>query len=197
MINTTVSAAISSLQLSQAQSDSLERSVGSNANNTRNDYDDDLSNDPTQFDIFHWGGRFHYVPESFKFPSVNTKTMWDLMHFGNASLKIRPYKKIRVFSLQTKAERTNFTNAKKVVSLLQAFAKQKNFLQEGEEQNISLLPTIQSNAIFAASFPELIKIAYKKPPHRPDEIMYGTIARRLRNLQNGGESEEEHSAHDM
>ena len=50
--------------------------------------------------------------------------------------------------------------------------------------------------MFASSFPESIKIACKKPPHRPDEMVYGIIARRLSNLQEGDKHEEDHSAHD-
>ena len=48
------------------------------------------------YETFTWsnGQRWMCVPEGFVFPCHDAKTMWDLWHFGDATRRIRPYKKL-------------------------------------------------------------------------------------------------------
>lgn len=46
------------------------------------------------FDIYYWSGRYHHVPQNFKIPDGNVKTLWNLYHFGDKSKRISPYKNI-------------------------------------------------------------------------------------------------------
>jgi hypothetical protein len=51
-------------------------------------------NGENQFQVFFWGNEFHSVPENFRLPSCSLGQAFCLWHFGNQTLRIRPYKKL-------------------------------------------------------------------------------------------------------
>jgi len=48
------------------------------------------------FKRFTWkaDNKFHMVPEDFKFPNIDVKTMWGLWHFGNTWKGIQLYRRL-------------------------------------------------------------------------------------------------------
>lgn len=76
------------------------------------------------YESFCWGGRFHPVPEDFKFQKLNLRTLWNLWHNGNSSLKIAPYKHIsQKFDLKTEKERNLFSKAKGCIEMIYSSCK--------------------------------------------------------------------------
>jgi hypothetical protein len=70
--------------------------------------------------VFMWGGRFHSVPQDFRWPRrINTQAMWLLWFFGDASQNIGSYKNISVqFDLSTTACKTQRCRCGKVMEWL-------------------------------------------------------------------------------
>ena len=88
----------------------LSRSVAQDAS-AENFQLEENSTMQSDFQTFYWGGKFHYVPQEFRFPSTDVKTMWNLWHHGHAGMRVQPYKNFRLgpaSDLQTHQERVNF-----------------------------------------------------------------------------------------
>ena len=129
-----------------------------------------------------WGRKMgRMVPDNFVFLKGDCKTLWDLWHFGHATKGIRPYKLQAKFhdDLQTKADKVQFSRAKKVMDLIEKEMLEKQYLPEGT-QKISNLRNTEADVIFTKAFENIIHALYGKDPKhatkRPHELMVNTVA---------------------
>jgi hypothetical protein len=65
--------------------------------------------------MFTWGGRFHPVPEGFRFPKGTPQQYWNLYFYGHKGLRYKPYKDIKGHDLFAKSDKTLMCKAKKVI----------------------------------------------------------------------------------
>jgi len=70
-----------------------------------------------QFATWTWKGRFHPVPEGFRFPKCTTKAVWDLWWDGLPVERIRPLRHLKSFDL-SRADGNNMSKARKVLKAL-------------------------------------------------------------------------------
>ena len=70
---------------------------------------------------YHWGGRYHPVPEGYEFATVSCKTLWDLWLHGSSSAEapLGPFRYIEPQNdLIGNRNRVRFSRAKKVMDRL-------------------------------------------------------------------------------
>ena len=65
-----------------------------------------------------WGGRFHPVPEDFRFPKTDCRKLWDLWWDGNTLKGYGPYRELRSFDLPIAADQQILSRAKLVMCKL-------------------------------------------------------------------------------
>jgi hypothetical protein len=66
-----------------------------------------------------WGGRIHYVPQTFKFPSCTTKALWDLWFYGTeVPDKIRPYRFFKGFEMNLAGCKSKLVKAGMLINVL-------------------------------------------------------------------------------
>jgi len=71
----------------QQQMEKNANTVVNNASSTEH------SSTTATFETWHWGEKFHMVPQGFKLPlGLKVKAIWDLWYFGDKNAKIQPYK---------------------------------------------------------------------------------------------------------
>jgi hypothetical protein len=83
---------------------------------------------PERYTIFSWGGRFHHVPESFRFPTTPLKDIFVLWVLGKAvdGMVLAPYRMIvSKHDLKEDACRTNFSKAQHVILAFYRFSQQR------------------------------------------------------------------------
>ncbi|KAH9094685.1 hypothetical protein LEN26_018176 [Aphanomyces euteiches] len=66
---------------------------------------DNISHVSPPYEIFHWGGGLHKLPQDFSFPSVDVLTVWKLWWRGNNAKKILPYRQIKSVDVSTRKQR--------------------------------------------------------------------------------------------
>lgn len=134
------------------------------------------------YETFTWsnGQRWMCVPEGFVFPCHDAKTMWDLWHFGDATRRIRPYKKLmekgKIDHIK-KAQRPLISRTNHVVTYLIEKAQEKQLLED--RQDVSLLSRNDSDTIFNSCYPDLIKFVYGDSLSRSPTVSISTLANRL------------------
>lgn len=136
------------------------------------------NNNAGPFTLFCWGGKYHFVPENFRFPNkITLRSMWDLWWFGDVSTQIRPYIHIHRSSLKLKKDQTLYDKAKKVTTFMTKVAVEKGLLQENQQIHDQTL----SQNVFTQIFTIILQKSYgDKTPSRPNELSYVTIADRLK-----------------
>jgi hypothetical protein len=73
------------------------------------------------YQTWTWGGRFHFVPSNFKFPtSSNLSTLWLLWWDGKPAERIAPYRKLEPHDFETKRNKTYFIKGRKVMEFFTA-----------------------------------------------------------------------------
>ena len=99
---------------------------------------------------FTWGGRFHKVPEGFRFPGSNVRTLWEMWFVGIPLQRIGPLKGLTGKSLANKRDHTLLSKAKFVLKqLIEA---------SGVTESELIGMTIQQrDAIFETSFVQLYR----------------------------------------
>jgi hypothetical protein len=60
-----------------------------------------------RFQQWVWGGKFHMVPEGWRFPSTDVKATWNLWHFGHVHEKIRPLRHLTTDDLMIKKKKAD------------------------------------------------------------------------------------------
>ncbi|KAF0733691.1 hypothetical protein AaE_009179 [Aphanomyces astaci] len=75
----------------------------------------------SEYKVFHWGGKFHKLPDDFTFPSVDTATAWNLWWCGYSSQNSIPYRRIDTQDLTTRAHKNMFYEWKFIMEKLSEF----------------------------------------------------------------------------
>jgi len=75
--------------------------------------------------VFSWGGKFHKLPDNFKFPSVDVFTAWKLWWCGIPSTNIIPFCQINVCDLKTQAQKNTFYKWKSIMLTLTKYFNQQ------------------------------------------------------------------------
>ena len=75
------------------------------------------NNSDVQCTSWTWKGRFHPVPEGFRFPKCTTKAVWDLWWDGLPVERIKPLRHLKSFDL-SRADGNNMSKARKVLKAL-------------------------------------------------------------------------------
>ena len=60
-------------------------------------------------EVHFWSGKYHLLPESFEFPSIDLKGAWMLWWFGNKRLGYPPFKNICTTDLSTRKKRQTYS----------------------------------------------------------------------------------------
>lgn len=115
----------------------------------------DAGNDASM-NQYLWGGRFHCVPEGFRFPNTNIKTLWDLWLFGNRALGIAPYRYIiPKFDLMTKGEVVNYSRVKYVITVILKKCEELGF---GSVTRIAALSPGACDEAFDSAFKSVVDV---------------------------------------
>lgn len=131
----------------------------------------------SSFPKYHWpsDGRFHSVPESFRFISTNTSVLWDLWHYGNGTENIAPYRLIKKNDLRTASEQTRLISARNVMNTIFSLADEAGAVP-ANVKNTNLLapnrPRSLGRSIFQVGFTRLISILKSKAPPQYGERKY-------------------------
>jgi hypothetical protein len=111
---------------------------------------------------FCWGGKLgRYVPQSFKYPSQDAKTMWDLWHYGNAAEGIQPYRLLadgHQDDLQSAVERVLLSKTALVMNEIKQIAVVKGLLAGG--QDVGSLSRADSDHVFNVCYAQLLLDLY-------------------------------------
>jgi hypothetical protein len=134
-----------------------------------------MSADTASFQTWTWGERMHPVPSDFKFPTCNVQHLWELWHFGNASLSIRPYKSIRTFDVKP-TDYSLLSKASKVIqSILNIIDKERI------NKELIMRSVHESREVFQTAFQILLKQLYPEDDdfeidrRRPGSLSYVTF----------------------
>jgi hypothetical protein len=93
-----------------------------------------------------WGGRFHPVPEDFRFPKTDCRKLWDLWWDGNALKGYGPYRELRSFDLHIAADQQILSRAKFVMGKLVENSGQ------ARQSDIMSLPIRERDDCFESAF---------------------------------------------
>jgi len=109
MINASTQNIIASVQLTIPPPNVAVDQGGSNA----------LNNNHQQYNTWNWAnGSIHPVPETFRFPSCNVRTLWDLYWSGDSMARIAPYRILKGCDLFKASDKQFLSKAKGVMKLL-------------------------------------------------------------------------------
>jgi hypothetical protein len=98
--------------------------------------------------LFSWGGRLHCVPENFKMPSCDVKTLWEMWNFGIPSNNIGPLKRLKAFDLSLKSCKVSLTHARVVMSELDKCMP--------DHSNLAVMSVEQRDAAFNQAYKSLL-----------------------------------------
>lgn len=128
--------------------------------------------------VWHWGGRFHPVPETFELPHCNVKSMWYLWHKGNPVQDIGPYRNILHYDLKDKKYKPYLSRIKYIMKMLDDEARTK---VTGDFSMFSMPELI---SICDHAFASLLTRLYgDRSRHRVGDICVGTLYNRTCELK--------------
>ena len=127
-----------------------------------------LNND-RNFELFHWGGQFHHVPQGFEFPKVTAFQLWNLWFSGNRIERIPPYHNIRPYDLMDKKNKHLLSRGKMVMNKIIS----KTGLTVDQ---IIALDSTRRNQVFETAFVALYELMF------PEEDMAQLDKRRVLNM---------------
>ena len=78
----------------------------------------DNNNTHDGFRMWSWKGRFHPVPQDFKFPSDNMSNIWNLWWDGKPNERIAPYRKLMPYDIDNKNMSNRFIKARRVMEFI-------------------------------------------------------------------------------
>jgi len=99
----------------------LQSSISNAVNNQRNTENNNENNNmvsSTNSTTWAWKGRFHPVPEGYRFPKCSTKALWDLWWGGIPRERIGPLRQLKSFDFGQRSDITNLSKARKVMHVL-------------------------------------------------------------------------------
>jgi hypothetical protein len=129
-------------------------------------------------ELFTWGGKFHPIPQNFKMPQVDCKTLWRLWHYGRDSDKIGPFSGFHKFDFSITKEASKYFKGQKVMNVLRDIAVElKEWPTDKPPREC---PKSQMDSVFDKAFAELIKRVYEKDKsYRAGELAYSTMSNRI------------------
>ena len=65
-----------------------------------------------------WKGRFHPVPQDFKFPSDHMSNIWNLWWDGKPNERIAPHRKLQTYDFDNKIMHNRFIKARRVMKFI-------------------------------------------------------------------------------
>eukprot|EP00602_Paraphysomonas_sp_CaronLab_P013122 CAMPEP_0185042226 /NCGR_PEP_ID=MMETSP1103-20130426/42225_1 /TAXON_ID=36769 /ORGANISM="Paraphysomonas bandaiensis, Strain Caron Lab Isolate" /LENGTH=523 /DNA_ID=CAMNT_0027582255 /DNA_START=1070 /DNA_END=2638 /DNA_ORIENTATION=+ len=102
---------------------------------------------------YPWGGGIHPVPEGFRFPVGNVRTLWDLWWDGQQAQGIGPYKYIKGVDLVNRKDKCNLTKFSKIMEALTATASTLGLI--GPTRRISGMTVSERDDLFGKSYTKL------------------------------------------
>jgi hypothetical protein len=125
-------------------------------------------NNVESFGLYNWGGKFHLIPEGFRFPSknVNLKVIRDLWWFGNQNLRIPPYRNIGK-DLDNN-DKSAYSKAKFVIHHLEVIYL--NF--RNSDRNLSNLSMKELDDAFKVVYPLFIKQIYPNKVQEQFDLLH-------------------------
>jgi hypothetical protein len=131
-------------------------------------------------ELFTWGGRFHPIPQNFKMPKVDCKSLWRLWHYGRESESdnIGPFSTFHKFDFSLEKEASKYFKGQKVMNAVRNIAIE---LKEWPtDKSPRECPKPQMDSVFDKAFAELINRTYQKDKsYRAGEIAYSTMSNRI------------------
>ncbi len=126
---------------------------------------------------YHWGGKFHPVPEGFLMPLVTVKQLWDMWLFGNATDRVSCLRYVKPsLDLDKKSCKVNFSKAKKIMKLLIE-------LSEKSVLELVQLSAGESDEVFATAFKKLSNYDdNENTKRRYSELQYNNLHSMLKDL---------------
>ncbi|ETV76575.1 hypothetical protein H257_09574 [Aphanomyces astaci] len=140
-----------------------------------------IDSQPLVYEPFHWGGKFHKLPQNFVFPSVDAATAWKLWWRGNIREKVLPYRKIDTQDLATRAARNMFYEWKFVLEKLTdhfVSVSGRNMALNPSEQEVST-----SFDTARGLFDQFCGETSAKRVRRDGQLKITTLVRLLRQLE--------------
>ena len=139
--------------------------------------------DPSNFQVFNWGGAMHCVQEDFVFPSTTTKAMLTSWYHGNRHLRIAPYRRLAYghqADLQTRYERMLLSKTKSVMEALEDICYRTNKIGQRRAHDIASLAPNDSMKLFDDAYDKLLRHLYgDRLPSRPFDVICATIANKI------------------
>ena len=108
------------------------------------------NNSDVQCTSWTWKGRFHPVPEGFRFPKCTTKAVWDLWWDGLPVERIKPQRHLKSFDL-SRADGNNMSKARKVLKALTG---------ELTDEDVSALSISDRDNLFQDRYLQLFRKMY-------------------------------------
>jgi hypothetical protein len=123
-------------------------------------------------------GSMHRTPEGFIFPQDTCKGIYDSWFFGNASLKIGPFRFFSGLDLGKNTDKVQYSRVKAVVLRLGEIATANSFIPAECGSKLAKCTRIQSDTVFDKSFVVLAK-EIGLTSARPGETNYGTVYNKM------------------
>jgi hypothetical protein len=136
---------------------------------------------PVFWEMYCWGGKLRYIPQTFRVPRTNCKDCWFMWHFGNRDQKIAPLSCVPQSDLdwpgdedRSDSEKSQFSRIKKVMKVLVQLAAP--FHQGKDLANLS---REEHSVLFDKAFDILMRTIGGSRYTRPCDIAIGTIYKRI------------------
>jgi hypothetical protein len=139
------------------QQQQMEQNANTAVNNASST---EHSSTTATFETWHWGEKFHMVPQGFKLPlGLKVKAIWDLWYFGDKNAKIQPYKFLMCRNdLTIETDRVLLSKITFAMKVMNNIAVSMNFLSV--TTNITSLTKIASDELFEKTFIETMRKIY-------------------------------------
>jgi len=135
----------------------------------------------TNFDLFCWNGKYHTIPQDFKLPNGNVKTLWNLYHFGDKQKRISPYKTIiPMYDFESRKEKQKFSELslvmKEVDKQIESLEDNSLNINDVLKLDITTRDNIFANAYEKINFGDNNK-------KRLSDISYATANKKLKQVK--------------
>jgi len=132
--------------------------------------------------FYTWGGRLHPIPQNFKMPRVDCKTLWRLWHYGRDLDNIPAFSIFHKFDFSDPKEASLYFKGQKVMNKIRNLAIELNIWLT--DKLPKEYPKKDLDLIFEKAFAELIKRAYpRNKSQRVAELSYATISNQILKLE--------------
>jgi hypothetical protein len=85
-----------------------------------------------RFHLWSWGNKMHMVPQDWLLPSIDTKAMWNLWHFGHVGSHIRPLRYLHETDLVDEKQCGLLSKVRGVMALIAEIMVEMGIVQSVE-----------------------------------------------------------------